>query len=233
MDEQSFSHHIQRDIVKKLISVKSARYAELRPKNIESNLFMYHLQQLIRSGYVEKAETGYQLTPQGKRFADRASLTSLKLRIQPKLITIITVRRADGKWLLLERLHQPFIGSVGFPSGKVHYGEQLAISAARELREKANIDSIELTQRGTFIMLFSNEDAVENHIIGYVFSGEAPIGETTVQQENAFFQTHWGDESELMVENTLLKGHSELLELVKNTPKNQLFFAEHTFTSDF
>lgn len=232
MNDQSFNHHIQRDIVKKLISVPSARYTELRPKNIESNLFMYHLQQLIRSGFVEKINSGYALTAQGKHFADRASLSSLKLRVQPKIITIITIKRADGKWLLLERLHQPFIGSVGFPSGKVHYGEKLAESAARELKEKANIESIKLTQRGTFIMLFSNEDAVANHIIGYVFSGEAPVTQTTVQTENEFFHSHWGDESELMSQNTLLKGHSELLELVKNTPSTELFFAEHSFTSD-
>lgn len=234
MIHQEFNHHIQRDIVKKLITVESARYSDLRPKNLESNLFMYHLQQLIRSGYVEKIDNGYKLTAQGKHFADRASLNSLKLRIQPKLITILAVQREDGKWLLLERLHQPFIHSVGLPSGKIHYGEALASAASREIKEKANISNIKLIQRGTFIMRFSLDGEVVNHIIGYVFSGKA--GKDYTQEYNQpFYRSFWGNASYLLdtKKSTRLKGHAELIDLLEKTPKSELFFTELDFKSDF
>lgn len=234
MIEQSFGHHIQKDILKKLISMPSARYAELRPKNIESNLFMYHLKQLIRSGYVEKTNTGYELTSQGKHFADRASLSSLKLRIQPKLITILAVQHKDGRWVLLERLHQPFIHSVGLPSGKIHYGEALQDAADRELKEKTNMSDVPLVLRGTFIMRFRLNGEVVNHIIGYVFSGK-----TTDSYKDGYsqplYRSFYGSEADLL-DNTnspRLKGHAELIKLMQDTPVGKLFFTELDFTSDY
>jgi predicted NUDIX family NTP pyrophosphohydrolase len=224
-------HHIKRGIIKHLLTVPSARYSELRPKNVESNLFMYHLQQLIKQGYVEKVDKSYQLTQLGKQMADRVSLDSLKFRIQPKLITILTIQRADGKWLLIERTHQPFLGYKGFPSGKIHYGEDLHTAAQRELEEKTGLTNVELTLRGNFIMRYSRDGQTVNHINGYVFSGQCPDGIDTNVRTDMFYSL-WGDESGLFAERSF-NGHKQILKLLQEYKPGDLFISENDFVSDF
>lgn len=233
--DQHFSiadHFIKRDIIRHLLTVPSARYAQLRPKNLESNLFMYHLKQLMKDGIVEKTEDGsYTLTSYGLQMSDRISLESLKLRIQPKLITILVVQKPNGEHLLIERTHQPFLNFKGFPSGKIHYGESLQDAATRELSEKTGLTGIDLSLRGTYIMRYHKDDKIINHIIGYVFTGSAPASAKT-NIANEMFNSFWGDESVLYAK-TSFKGHKEIIELIKNTNKDQLFLAQDDFESDF
>lgn len=224
-------HHIQREIVRKLLLVPSARFRDLKPKELESNLFMYHLKQLISNGFVCKTDEGYELTSAGKDYANRATLENLRLRVQPKQITILMVQREDGKLLLLERLHQPFLHFKGFPSGKIHFGESLQQAAQRELQEKANIHGVALQLRGNFIMRFGQEGFVTNHINGYVFSGTVPRGFETVHRTDMFC-SYWGDESDLFVANSF-SGHKELLRLLKDHQSGDLFLEQHDFLSDY
>lgn len=224
-------HIIQRDIVAHLVTCEHARYSELKPKSIESNLFMYHLRRLIAQNMVAKTDEGYTLTRQGRHYVDRASLSSLKIRMQPKIITVLTVKRSDGKWLLLKRLHQPFLNYIGFPSGKVHYGETIDEAALRELKEKADINNVKLHLRGNLFMRFmAKEDSnlVVNHVCAYVFSGS--VDETvTVTKESENFVTLWGEEQQIY-QTPSFKGHEEILELLK---QGELFIKNLDFESDF
>jgi ADP-ribose pyrophosphatase YjhB (NUDIX family) len=229
--EPKVIHHIQREILRSLLLVPEARFKDLKPAGLESNIFMYHLKTLIKEGLVEKTESGYTLTGKGKSFVDRSNLASLKIRVQPKTITILAVTNSDGKQLILERLHQPFINHKGFPSGKIHYGESLIDAANRELLEKAGFKDVALTFRGNFVMRYFKEDEVVNHIIGYVFSGQVNTMEP-LNFVTPYFKSYWGDKGELYVDNRF-KGHPEIFELLQKTPSGELFFAEHDFTSDF
>lgn len=229
MLEQKVMHHIQRDILRSLLNASNKRFKDIKPAGLESNIFMYHLKTLIKEGFVEKVPEGYALTAEGKRFVDRSSLDSLKVRIQPKSITILAVENPDGKIAVLERLHQPFIGHKGFPSGKIHYGESLLDAASRELLEKTGLTTA-LQLRGTFVMRFTLDGTVVNHIIGFVFYGKCT--ETTLDFQKPYFKSYWDDKQVLYKDNRF-KGHPELFELLQNTPANELFFAEHEFTSDF
>lgn len=229
--EPKVIHHIQREILRSLLLVPEARFKDLKPAGLESNIFMYHLKTLIKEGLVEKTEGGYTLTSKGKSFVDRSNLASLKIRVQPKTITILAVTNSDGKQLILERLHQPFINHKGFPSGKIHYGESLIDAANRELLEKAGFKDVALTFRGNFVMRYFKEDEVVNHIIGYVFSGQVNTMEP-LNFVTPYFKSYWGDKGELYVDNRF-KGHPEIFELLQKTPSGELFFVEHDFTSDF
>ncbi|MCU0667708.1 MAG: NUDIX hydrolase, partial [Patescibacteria group bacterium] len=213
------------------LTAQILRFKDLKPAGMESNIFMYHLKALIKEGYIIKMDIGYTLTSKGKHYVDRTNLDSLIIRIQPKSITIIYVENEQGKMAILERLHQPFIGYKGFPSGKIHYGESLDQSATRELYEKTGLVNKQLKLRGTFIMKFRNNKEIVNHIIGYVFAGVAPIKEE-LDYHNKYFRSYWGDKSELYQDNRF-KGHPELFELLETTNPDRLFFAEHEFTSDF
>ena len=224
-------HHIQRDILRRLLTAPALRFKDLKPAGMESNIFMYHLKTLIKENLVVKIDGLYTLTSKGKHYVDRSSLDSLNVRIQPKLITILMVTRQDGKIAILERLHQPFLGYKGLPSGKVHYGESLHRAAERELQEKTGMTDVKLALRGTFIMQFTRADEVVNHIIGYVYSGTL-TSMTALDYRTEYFRSYWGDKNELFTDNRF-KGHPELFALLEKTPHNQLFFAEHEFTSDF
>lgn len=227
--DQVISHHVQRAIISRLIAAETVRYADLKPNDIESNLFMYHLRQLIKAGYVQKGDGGYSLTLQGGQYVNRMSLDNQHIRIQPKVITILVITHHDGEMLLLERLHQPFLHFKGLPSGKLHFGEPLETAASRELSEKAGLTNVPLTLRGTIILRVVSKDAqpvVVSHTIGYVFSGSYG-GEKSVKQ-TAHFRSFWADSTELLTGRRFF-AHPEILELLK---QQELFTKSFDFVSD-
>jgi ADP-ribose pyrophosphatase YjhB (NUDIX family) len=224
-------HYIQRKIMAELLLADTKRYKELKPKNIESNLFLYHMRELIKMGYVEKRGSGvYALSRKGGQYADRSNLSSLKNRVQPKQISILMVRAPKDRWLLLNRTHKPFLGYVGFPSGKIHFGEMLSEAAHRELEEKAGL-STDLTLRGNIHMRFfdTNTRVIVSDINAYVWSGK--VQNEHVDKKSPHFFAYIGDEQELFEEKTF-KGHKELLELLA-AHTSDYFFAELDFISDF
>ena len=129
-------HHIQQHIVKTLILTDAARFSDLRPDGVDSNLFMYHLKAVIRDKLVFKRPDGrYALTPGGNDYAERMSLTIMKPRFQPRVVTLICCQNEAGQYLLYRRARQPLYGMVSFPYGKVHLGEGIYAAAERELRD--------------------------------------------------------------------------------------------------
>jgi 8-oxo-dGTP pyrophosphatase MutT (NUDIX family) len=185
-------HHLQKKIYNRLVGAESLRYSQLRPEGVEANLFMYHLKELIRSGLVEKVDGGYSLTQQGRSTATRFSIREQGIRIMPSTISVIVLRSKDGEWLLYRRRRQPYIGSLGFPSGKIHLGDSLENAAYRELDEKCGYgkDEVALTWRGAFNLVEHELAGLKNHIIGMVWAGEVKDKRVF---ENHAGETFWGD----------------------------------------
>ena len=68
---------IQRDIISRLKNADTLRYSQLKPnQEIPNDLYNYHLKKLLSDGLVEKLDTGYRLSPQGKRHVADAHHTS-------------------------------------------------------------------------------------------------------------------------------------------------------------
>lgn len=131
-------HYIQSYILDKLVYSATLRNRDMRPPDVESNLYQYHLQQLQREGFVQKVDIGYTLTGRGLAYADRHSTSLKKTRSQPKLITVIFITNSHGELLLVPRKRQPFMDTLNLPSGKIHLNETVAEAAARELQEKVD-----------------------------------------------------------------------------------------------
>ncbi len=124
------------------------RFSELKPAAIESNLFMYHMRQLIKAGLVNKTEQGYGLSDTGKALMAKSSSKSLAFRLQPTMLSVLCLHDPQlDMWLVTERLHQPFLNVIGFPSGKIHEGEHFAEAASREVIDKTAIPGVKLTQK--------------------------------------------------------------------------------------
>lgn len=119
------------------MSHEYARFSEMRPKKVDTNLFTYHLKLLLKAEYVVKTELGYTLSAKGLVYVDRVSIDKMKLRTQPKIITMLLVQDGYGKVLLQKRTKQPYINTWTLPYGKFHIDDTSVLSAAsREAKEK-------------------------------------------------------------------------------------------------
>ena len=136
-EQDTIHHHIERSIIAYLMIHECARFSEMRPSNCETNLFTYHLKILVKQGYITKTDKGYTLSDKGLVYVDRVSVDKMKLRTQPKIITMLLVQDGYGKVLLQKRTKQPFINTWTLPYGKLHIEDESVLAAgAREAAEK-------------------------------------------------------------------------------------------------
>src|SRR4051812_38755839 len=101
-------HHIQRDIINRLMHHQSLRFSELKPEGMESNIFMYHIAQLKKLKYIAKNDQGYHLLHKGLQYVDGIRTDTLRPYQQPKVIAIIVLQNSQGAWLMAERKMQPY-----------------------------------------------------------------------------------------------------------------------------
>ncbi|OGE19537.1 hypothetical protein A3A14_02820 [Candidatus Daviesbacteria bacterium RIFCSPLOWO2_01_FULL_43_38] len=216
---------LQREILYRLITNSCLPFSKLKPKEVDSNLFMYHLKQLVKEDLVCKRTDGkYELTAEGLVFADRLSLSSFKPRIQPKIITMIVCQNKKGEYLLYKRKRQPFIGLSGFTYGKIHLGEKVAQAAERELREKTGLEA-KLAHCGEVYLTTIKDGNVLASIFCHVFVGKNPTGQLIKDSEIG--ECFWTNLKTFGSEK-FMPGFFDVLSLVeKRSP--HLFFAEFTF----
>lgn len=210
-------HHIQKDILLRLSKAPSLRFSELKPSDLESNLFMYHLKQLQSQKLVEKIAEGYRLSDGGLAYIDGFSFHTLKPRKQPKLISILAVRNAHGEWLMAERKYQPYIGQYMFVSGKQHLGEDPDTHAARELHEKLQMD-IPLKRRGMSDIRIYRGERLITHVTAHIYEGR--VDTDTLPPDTDQFAFTWVAPDD----NTLkmLAGTREIIDRLET--EAELFF---------
>lgn len=164
-------HYIQRQIIERLAGASSLRFSELKPKHLESNAFLYHVNSLIKQGLVQKHNSGYKLSDKGLIYVDSLSFSTHHPRKQPKISTLFAITNHRGEWLLAQRKYQPFIGTLMLVGGKRHFGEAPELHAQRELAEKVG-RSIDLKRRGVLDVRIYHGKTVITHLVSNVYSGE-------------------------------------------------------------
>ena len=138
-EQDTINHHIERSIVAYLMIHEYARFSEMRPQRVDTNLFTYHLKLLLKADFITKTDQGYTLSTKGLVYVDRVSVNKMKLRTQPKIITMLLVQDGYGKVLLQKRTKQPYINTWTLPYGKLHIDdESVLMAASRESQEKLN-----------------------------------------------------------------------------------------------
>lgn len=136
-EQDLINHHIERSIVGYLMTHEYARFKDMRPPKVDTNLFSYHLKLLLKGEYVAKTEKGYTLSRKGLIYVDRVNAEKMRPRTQPKIITMLLVQDGYGKILLQKRTKQPYINTWTLPYGKLHIDDTSVIDAARrEATEK-------------------------------------------------------------------------------------------------
>lgn len=169
-------HHVQKHILHTLFFGGPLRYAKIKPKSIEGNLFMYHLKKLMDVNLVNKKSNEYGLTTEGLRFLERLSHQTFTQRIQPTVATLIACRNECGEWLLYRRKRQPFPGRLGFPYGKVHLGETVIGAAKREFREKTGLKAAIVHKGDVYVTVYRDNELLNQHLF-HVFEGRNPNGD--------------------------------------------------------
>jgi len=162
-------HWIQNHILLELTRHETRRYSQLRPRDVESNLFIYHLKDLARSGYVEKAENGYQLSAKGINFSQTLSLSTGKTRQQPKILTLVVGKNDQNEYLWVRWHRQPNSGRISFPHGMMHYGESIVDMAALELAEKAGLEA-DMMYLGEVYVRGIRDEKIELHMLVHIFT---------------------------------------------------------------
>lgn len=143
---QNFSP-IQNHILSRLKNAKSLRYSELQPlEKVPNDLFNYHLQFLVKKGFVHKLEDGYSLAELGiKHVADPLPVADQQKIVSLYKVNVITIvsRIVDGELQILNQIRtsNPSYGKIGVMGGVVLKGELLENAAKRKLKEETGLDA--------------------------------------------------------------------------------------------
>ena len=174
MFEQAIiTHHIQKYIIDVLMFQEVARFRDLRPPKVDTNLFSYHLKLLIKNNIVKKLDSGYTLSTNGLAYVDRVSVLSKAVRTQPKIITMLVIQNSDGDVLLWRRKRQPYINAWTLPYGKLHT-DDVSIEAAvqRELSEKIVITDQAVRHVGDCYIHVNTHGKLLSNTLAHVFRFE-------------------------------------------------------------
>lgn len=212
-------HYIQKHILKTLMYTKVARFRDMRPPKVDSNAYNYHLKTLIKDGYIEKVNDGYELSPKGLSYVDKVSIEKFEPRVQPKLTNMLVIQNSDDQVLLLSKSKQPFIHSWMLPYGKVHLEDESFYSAAvREADEKLNIKPEGLEHRGSCYIRALVRGELISSILANVFT--ASVSSTNELSEGS----RWFSISEL---DSVVLAPATKEVLFKVFSANSLFFEQY------
>lgn len=171
VEHDTITHHIQRHIILKLMYQEVARFRDLRPPRVDTNLYSYHLTKLIKNGLVKKTDDGYTLSLAGLTYVDRVSSEKQAVRTQPKIITMLVVQNSNGDVLLHKRGKQPFINSWTLPYGKLHIDDtSIAAAAQREAQEKLGLHDQTLIHAGDCYIRVREGDELLSTTLAHVFT---------------------------------------------------------------
>ncbi len=162
IDQTVVKHNIQKNILSTLMHQKTARFRDMRPPRVDTNLYSYHLTQLLKGGMVKKVDDGYTLDVAGLIYVDRVNEDKLFVRNQPKIVTMFVIQNSEGDILLQRRTKQPFIDSWNLPNGKLHNDDaNVHMAARREAREKLGVVDQEMRHAGDcYIRVTQNGEQV-------------------------------------------------------------------------
>lgn len=162
IEQTDVKHHIQRHILGVLLTQDVARFRDMRAPRVDTNLYSYHLTQLVKGGYVKKAAGGYTLDRKGLMYVDRLNIEKLFIRQQPKIITMLVIQNGFGDVLMYKKKRQPFIGRWTLPNGKVHNDDrEVSMAAQREVDEKIGNLKVDLAHAGDcYIRVVDNEEPI-------------------------------------------------------------------------
>jgi hypothetical protein len=213
-------HHIQKRIIFNLTRKESARFAELRPKNMDGNIFTYHLKQLIAAKLVTKTINGdYKLSQKGKLAGINIQLDSTDELEQAHSVLFLAAQNKNGEWLLRKRLVHPAYGKVGFLHCEPNAHENILETASRIFHERTGLSAKFNVRGGGYVALHRKKE-LESFTHFTMLYATNVKGEPSSPGDSGQNFWHSGD----LADQNLFSNMPELLEQLRDS-KN-LFFKE-------
>ncbi|MBU1110157.1 NUDIX domain-containing protein [Patescibacteria group bacterium] len=193
-----------------------SRYSQLKPNDIDDDLFNYHLQQLVKKGYLEKRDRLYFLSEKGKSLATNIDYETHKIPLNYK-VSVYLCPVINNEVLLYERLKHPQYGYTGLISGKIRYGEPVLSAARREFIEETGLTA-DFKIIGNLRQIRRNEDGkvIEDGVFYVCFTDQIKGNLTEKNIEGKYF---W---AKLHEASKLEKIFKPSLEVILNEVKNRL-----------
>ncbi len=178
---------IQNRILTQLKNAKELRYSDLRPERIPNDLFNYHLQHLVKKGYLDRSTKGYSLSEIGVKHVADPHVSSQDLVVsslfKSNVITIVS-RIKNGKIEILNQLRKshPSYGKIGVMGGIIRKGEPTEAAATRKLKAEtglqANFKMLGIERR----IMYKNNELFSDVYFPIVYT-EKSSGELIVDTE--------------------------------------------------
>lgn len=229
MDTQIEIHKAQAQILKILLFRKEARFRDLRNvTGLTSDHFTFHLKQLLEAGLIDKIKTGYELTIKGKEFANRLDTETVQIERQAKIGVAVVGIKMEGKvkkYLIQQRLKQPYYGYHGVITGKIRWGETIEQTAKREFIEEAGLTGQFKLLAVKHKMDYSEGKELLEDKFFFVFKVEEVTGKLKHKFEGG--RNMWLTQEEI---KKLPKRFPDLMLIFKFIESDQLIFHEHKYT---
>lgn len=220
-------NEIREKILSILIHNKKTIFSDLWDKNIPSNKFTYHLNQLIEEGYVKKdKENKYYLTTKGKTLESSLDGETGKKKQRP-FVAVLLVIKKKGKYLLYHRKKEPFFDFYGLLGAKVEFGEDIISCAKRELLEETGLEG-DCEIKSVINFRIKENNQLLSHFTQFVVLFEDPKGELV--EENREGSYTFVNSAEFLKKNEEGVLFPDNLVIFKNLKKDSGFnFYEMSF----
>jgi predicted transcriptional regulator len=213
-------HHIQKKIIHILTRKETARFAELRPKNLDGNIFTYHLKQLMAAKMVSKTENGdYILTQKGKLAGINIRLDSQEELEQAHSVLFLAAQNSKNEWMLRKRSVHPAYGKVGFLHCEPNASESIFETAERIFKERTNLDA-KFKVRGGGYATLTRASKLESFTHFTLLYANNVEGQPESPGDSGTNFWHSGD----LTDPELFPNMPELINLLQSSPG--LFFSE-------
>jgi len=183
-------HYLQKHILDKLRFGQPLTYTDMLPDNMVSSQFQYHLKSLITEGLVQKGTGGkYSLTHAGEAAVEYLSVNRATPVLMPKVISHTLLTHNDSL-LLLRKQKEPYRHLIEPIAGKIHFGEEIAAAAQREVFEKTGLSINKPVLCGVANMLICKNGKPLTHMITYAHRADlerlpSPLPKDCVVVKNA------------------------------------------------
>lgn len=218
-------HPVQVEILLILLFKQRARFSDLNKAGLTNDHFTFHLKQLQEDKLVIKQANGkYSLTKKGKEFANRFDTDEAIIERQAKvgvLVCCVKKEKGKNKYLIQQRLKQPYYGFHGFLTGKIRWGERVETAAARELKEETGLKGTLKLVGVKHKMDYSKKNKLLEDKFLFVFGASNTKGKLLENFEGG--KNMWLTEREINKLPNLFDGVDETLVMSK---KNKFVYSE-------
>lgn len=219
---------VQTKILLKILQSDGLRYSEGYPgEEIDDDLYNYHLQQLVKNGFVEKNNGKYQLTQVGKveiQMMDSSGIYQEQFRVS---VLIYVIQKNNTEVLMCRRTRWPLRGDVVSPAGKIKRGEKIIEAAKRKLKEETGLQA-EFEFLGALRSVRRVAGKLVEDTIYHVCVADDPKGTLSIETE--FGEFFWAKWEEVFEYNEINIGggekQKEILERLKNNNREKFYFEE-------